>query len=106
MLAGNFDLILVDGLVPLRETFMREAWPLLSVGGVMLFHDSRRDWTAHFVANLATENFLEIESVLFHPMDSNMFVVRKCLKKAFFDWNKREADNNRENPFFSGAIKK
>lgn len=99
--ARQYDLILVDGFTPLRETFMFEAWPLLSVGGSMLLHDSRREWVACFVANLIREKFLEIEDVKFHPLDSNMAVIRKGETKQYYDWNKTEAGNNRENPLFT-----
>lgn len=101
MLAGQWDLIIVDGFTPLRETFMREVWPMLSVGGLMIMHDSRREWTASFVANILRDKFLEIDRIDCHPMDSNLFVIKRGVKKEYFDWNKTEAGNNRENPLFT-----
>ena len=98
---GKYDLILVDGYTPIREAFMGEAWPYLAVGGSMVFHDSRREWIAAFVANLVRDNHLNIEKIDFHPLDSNMIVVKRGVTKQYFDWNKTEAGNNRENPLFT-----
>ena len=80
---------------------MGEAWPYLAVGGSMVFHDSRREWIAAFVANLVRDNHLNIEKIDFHPLDSNMIVVKRGVTKQYFDWNKTEAGNNRENPLFT-----
>ena len=39
---GEYSMVFVDGADSLRRQVSVETWPLLNVGGFMLFHDTRR----------------------------------------------------------------
>ena len=87
---GPFDLILDDGKDRLRADFAERAWPLLAVGGSMLFHDTRRPRDARTALRHVERVFLEVASVHLNPEGSNLTVVRKQAPLEYVDWNVAE----------------
>jgi predicted O-methyltransferase YrrM len=85
--AGPFDLIFDDGIDRLRAEFAERAWPMLAVGGCLLFHDTRRPRDVRVALRHAERVFLEVASVELNPEGSNLTVVRKQAPKKYVDWN-------------------
>ena len=87
---GPFELVLDDGADRLRTDFAERAWPLLAVGGALLFHDTRRPRDARTALRHVERVFLEVTSVHLNPEGSNLTVVRKQAPQAYVDWNLAE----------------
>lgn len=91
---SSFDLIFNDGLNTRRRDFALLSFPLLAVGGVMLFHDTRRSQDVRYVLDLVEAFFEEIEHVhlneRFQRASSNITAVRKKAKEPYVDWNLAE----------------
>lgn len=92
---GSYDLIFNDGLLALRPDFARRSFPMLSVGGVMLFHDTRRPFDVRYVLDVVGEFFEEVEDVhlneRFEGASSNITAVRKKTREPYVNWNEAEA---------------
>lgn len=89
---SNFDLIFVDGVDSLRFEFALKTWQLLKVGGVMIFHDTRRVGDAGNVLNTALKNFNEVRTIDLNIADSlgissNMSVIYKKELEPYENWN-------------------
>ena len=84
---GPFEVILDDGIDRLRADFAQRAWPMLAVGGCMLFHDTRRPRDARTALRHVERVFLEVASVHLNPEGSNLTMVRKQAPQAYVDWN-------------------
>ena len=94
-----FSLVFVDGLGAERLNFARAAWPLLSVGGVMLFHDTRRPQDVANVLALVSERNEEVASVIMNEApahvshdnssSSNTTVVLKKKRERYVNWKSR-----------------
>jgi predicted O-methyltransferase YrrM len=89
-LQGPFEMILDDGIDRLRAEFAERAWPLLAVGGRMLFHDTRRPRDARTALRQIERVFLEVASVELNPEGSNLTVVHKQAPQTYVDWNVAE----------------
>jgi predicted O-methyltransferase YrrM len=87
---GPFELIFDDGPDRLRAEFAERAWPMLAVGGCMLFHDTRRPRDARVALRQVERVFLEVASVQLNPEGSNLIVVRKQSPQKYVDWNVAE----------------
>ncbi len=87
---GPFELIFDDGIDRLRADFAERAWPMLAVGGCMLFHDTRRPRDARVALRQVERVFLEVASVHLNPEGSNLTVVRKQAPQDYVDWNVAE----------------
>ena len=89
--ASSFDLIFDDGIADLRCKFAMRAFPLLTAGGALLFHDTRRIDDVRNVLDLIEVYFDEIENVAFNErvngVSSNITAVRKKAKEPYVDWN-------------------
>lgn len=91
----QFDLILVDGVDNLRKPFAIETWKYLKVGGVMMFHDTRRfdDFqTAMWITQLY---FNEIDSIRVNAKasdskSSNLTIITKKKFEGYVNWNESE----------------
>jgi predicted O-methyltransferase YrrM len=90
MLQGPFDFVFDDGIDKRRGEFAERAWPLLAVGGAMLFHDTRRPEDARTALRHVERFFLEVESVQLNAEGSNVTVVRKRAPLQYVDWNVAE----------------
>ena len=87
---GPFDLVFDDGVDRLRAHFAERAWPMLAVGGCMLFHDTRRPRDARVALRQVERVFLEVASVQLNPEGTNLTVVRKQAPQKYVDWNVAE----------------
>lgn len=86
----EYDLIFVDGVWDLRRDFAQQTWPLLKVGGQMIFHDTRRWFDAENVMLTAKMYFDEVDSIHMNIDDSNCTIVSKCKKVEYVNWNETE----------------
>lgn len=85
--AGQYNLIFVDGIDEKRLDFALSTWKLLPAGGVMLFHDTRRERDARNVFATATANFSEVRSVVLNANNSNTSVICKGVSLPYVNWN-------------------
>ena len=82
-----FDLIFNDGVDKLRGRFAEETWPLLKVGGYLLFHDTRRPRDVKNALAIVGKFANEISSVTLNEAGSNITVVRRKPPEPWVDWN-------------------
>jgi len=91
----TFDFIFVDGVDHLRREFAINTWPLLDVGGIMVFHDTKRfqDFqNAAWVMQLF-HNEIEHVDVNVRASDgksSNLTVIYKKKNEPYENWNYTE----------------
>lgn len=90
-----FDMIFVDGVDNLRFEFAMKTWSLLKVGGVMVFHDTRRVNDVANVLNTALNHFAEVKGIDLNIADSlgktsNMSVIYKKIAEPYENWNLTE----------------
>jgi 2-polyprenyl-3-methyl-5-hydroxy-6-metoxy-1,4-benzoquinol methylase len=90
-----FDMIFVDGVDELRLEFALKTWSLLKQGGVMVFHDTRRDRDAKNVLTTALTYFTEVSTIELNIADSlgvtsNMSVIYKKASEPYVNWNLTE----------------
>lgn len=87
----QLDFIFDDGVDRLRRDFAFRSFPRLAIGGVLLFHDTRRLRDVQNVLSVIEGFFDEIESVNFNErvdgVASNITVVRKKAKEPYVNWN-------------------
>ena len=92
--ATRLDLIFNDGVGHLRRDFALRSFPLLAIGGALLFHDTRRLQDIRNVLALVDVFFEEIEHVHLNESaegaSSNITVVRKKSREPYVDWNVAE----------------
>lgn len=91
----QFDMIFVDGVDHLRRQFAVNTWQYLKVGGVMIFHDTRRWQDFQNAAWIAQIYFLEISKIDVNiPASdnkySNMTVLYKKASEPYVNWNYSE----------------
>lgn len=86
----NFDLIFVDGVDNLRLDFALNTWDLLEIGGIMIFHDTRRSRDFENVANLLKKVFLEVRTIEVNVNSSNLTVITKKAREEYVNWNRVE----------------
>lgn len=94
-LADKFDMIFVDGVDHLRSEFAENHWNNLRVGGVMIFHDTRREHdfknAMKLVFNHFNEiSFIEVNAKASDGKSSNMTVICKKDHEGYVDWNQSE----------------
>lgn len=82
-----FDLIFVDGVDDQRLPFALDAWPLLRVGGSMVFHDTRRSQDVANVLQVVARNYLEVSEVKFNTQGSNLSIIKKKVAEPWVNWN-------------------
>lgn len=92
--ATQFDLIFDDGVGRLRRDFALRSFPLLAIGGALLFHDTRRRRDIRNVLGLVDIFFEEIEHVQLNErvdgVSSNITAVRKKAREPYVNWNVAE----------------
>jgi SAM-dependent methyltransferase len=91
----TFDLIFVDGVWQNRENFAIQTWNNLRVGGVMLFHDTRRDFDCQIALSVAKKFYLEVEKVEINARasdgnSSNTTILHKKIAEPYINWNNVE----------------
>lgn len=90
-----YDMIFVDGVWWQRLPFAQATWPLLKVGGVMLFHDTRRNYDFENAVSIVKEFYEEVKLVetnaeASNGKTSNITVVHKKIKETYVNWNLTE----------------
>lgn len=92
--AAQFDLVFDDGVGNLRRDFALRSFPLLAIGGALLFHDTRRQQDVRNVMAIVEMFFEEIEHIHLNERadgaSSNITVVRKKIREPYVDWNAAE----------------
>lgn len=91
----TYDLIFVDGIDHLRKQFAIDTWKYLNVGGVMIFHDTRRFEDFKNAAWVAQLYFNEIDKIEVNVKatdlnSSNMTVIKKKKLENYVNWNHSE----------------
>lgn len=93
--AEQYDLILVDGVDHLRRQFAIDTWQYLRVGGVMLFHDTRRfqdfqnaAWVAQLYFNEISR--IDVNAQASNGQTSNITVLHKKTLEPYVNWNYTE----------------
>lgn len=91
----RFDVIFVDGVDHLRADFAEKTWNNLKVGGVMIFHDTRREHDFRNAMQLVFKHFNEISCIEVNAQasdgkSSNMTVICKKDHEGYVDWNQSE----------------
>ena len=90
----EFDLIFVDGIDELRRDFALKTWRYLKVGGVMIFHDTRRSLDFENAIALMREHFNEIWHVEVNArmegVSSNCTVIHKKRHEPYLNWTELE----------------
>lgn len=88
---ARFDMIFDDGADDLRLDFALRSFPLLAVGGVMLFHDTRRPGDIRNVLAVVEAFFEHIEHVhlneRFNGVSSNITVIQKKSQEPYVNWH-------------------
>lgn len=93
-LAGRtFDFIFVDGVEDQRDPFARAAFPLLEVGGWILFHDTRRPRDLRNMVELLMAHHTEVGDVRVRINHSNISGFQKTLPEPYEEWNSVEGRN-------------
>lgn len=91
---GLFDVVFVDGIDELRRDFGLKTWRYLKVGGVMIFHDTRRDWDFDNALAVIRANYLEVWHVevnaRMNGVSSNCTVVHKKECEPYVNWTQME----------------
>jgi hypothetical protein len=88
-----YDFIFSDGLPELRLDFALKHWDRLRVGGVMAFHDTRRDHDFWLALQLMLAHHEEIEAAQFNVWSSNITCIRKRPPLPYENWNTVEGRN-------------
>ena len=88
----EFDLIFVDGLWQHRFDFATNVWKYLKPTGVMIFHDTRRDFDFANAVDVAKVFFNEISQIdvnarATNGRSSNMTVLHKKAHEPYVNWN-------------------
>ncbi len=87
----KFDLIFVDGIDEKRLDFALNTWESLEFGGLMLFHDTRRQRDLQNALAVADTFREEVEGVLINFLDSNITVLHKRKSRLVYEnWNATE----------------
>ena len=82
----RYDLMLDDGVGPLRLEFALKNWRYLDVGGFMVFHDTRRLQDMLNVCRIIETFYPQIETVEINKNKSNLTVLKKQEPLYFEDW--------------------
>jgi predicted O-methyltransferase YrrM len=84
------DVVFVDGIDSLRLDFAIKNWPFLRVGGVMIFHDTRRAYDFQNAAHLMQTYHNEVKNVYVNHNNSNMTIIQKKSIQPYVNWNLTE----------------
>lgn len=90
-----FDTIFVDGFWHYRKPFGLASWDLLKPNGVMIFHDTKRNFDFEIAVDLAKEKFTEIKLIetnaeASNGKSSNMTVLHKKISEPYVNWHNTE----------------
>jgi hypothetical protein len=100
----QYDLIFNDGVDSLRDEFAMKVWKNLKIGGIIAYHDTRRQKDIENIIKLVNNFKDEIEFVSFNKDNSNITLIKKKVKNdvvfndyidvgkilresPYYDWN-------------------
>jgi predicted O-methyltransferase YrrM len=83
----SHDLIFDDGVDNLRADFADRSWPLLKIGGSLVFHDTRRIGDFMNASRFCQQHYLEVSCIQINAHSSNLTVVTKKLAEPYVNWN-------------------
>lgn len=91
----QFHIVFVDGVDNLRLDFAIQHWQSVKEGGIMVFHDTRRDQDFKNAAWVAQMFFNEIEHIEINTRasngkSSNITVLHKKSYEPYVNWNYEE----------------
>lgn len=86
----QFDFVFVDGVDGERAPFARAAFPLLQVGGWILFHDTRRRRDLRNLVELIMEYHTQVGDVRINFDRSNLSGFRRQPPQPYENWNVTE----------------
>jgi SAM-dependent methyltransferase/precorrin-6B methylase 2 len=89
----SFDFIFVDGVGHERDRFARAAFPLLEVGGWILFHDTRRAPDLRNLVELIMAHHTEVGETRINFDHSNLSGFQRKVPEPYQDWNVAEGRN-------------
>jgi predicted O-methyltransferase YrrM len=92
----TFDFIFVDGVDAERDPFARDAFPLLEVGGWILYHDTRRRRDLRNLMELIMEHHTEVGEARINFEQTNLSGFRRKLPEPYEDWNAAEGRDSWE----------
>lgn len=93
---GPFDLVFIDGAAPRRLPFALDAWRRLSIGGWLLFHDTRnrRDRDIDNALRFIRTTLDEVDEVRLNEKSggrtSNLTAIRRKKAEPWVNWPKTE----------------
>lgn len=89
---NSFQLIFVDGIDHLRREFAINTWKYLDLGGVMIFHDTRRfqdfqnaAWVSQLYFNEIVK--IDVNQPASNNKSSNLTVLHKKQHEPYVNWN-------------------
>lgn len=84
---GTYDFVFNDGVDHLRNEFGLKIWEYIKVGGVLAYHDTRRQGDVNNVIQVISKHFNEISDVQFNVNSSNITLIYKKELQPYYDWN-------------------
>lgn len=85
-----YDLAFDDGIIEHRLDFASRVWPHLTIGGKLVFHDTRRPFDYMNAVQIITTHYLEIDIVEANAANSNLTIITKKARGDYQDWNEVE----------------
>lgn len=90
-------LIFIDGKSDLRLFFALIAFKSLTIGGKMVFHDTKHKTHQEDICKLLADKYMEIKSIECNIGGSNLTVITRGPLQVYENWNETEKNDNREN---------
>lgn len=90
--ARRYDMVFVDGVKERRLSFAMQTWEYLAEGGVMIFHDTKKQWGIELLKQVFCNLFNEIGIVHINKLasdgkQSNMTVIQKRIQQPYVCWH-------------------
>ena len=95
----KFDVVFVDGVDEMRLPFAIMAFPFIKEGGIMAFHDTRRQPDMQNFLNTILHFHNEIRDVKLNWLSSNISLFTKKKLEGYVNWNETE----KKEPWMAGA---
>lgn len=86
-ISGKFDLIFVDGHKRLRDEFAAHNFKHLTYGGLIVFHDTRRQFHIDYISEFIAKFYLEIQTIEINPSNTNLTIIKKRRGLKYVNWN-------------------
>lgn len=83
----KYDFVFNDGVDNMRSTFGLFIFPYIQVGGVLAYHDTRRNGDMMNVVELIKKYYNEIDLVEMNKNSSNITLIRKKQYQPYEEWN-------------------